>query len=285
MGAAAVFASKGATVVMACRSERKASAAIAGMESRGIRRTRLVFMPLDLSNLSSVAEFAATFLKTYRKLDALVCNAGIMAPERVERTAQGFESQFGVNMLGHYALITLLLPRLLGSPTPTRITIVTSGAHWFVPSVDVSNLDCSKYYNKWIRYCETKLGDMLMVTHIGQQLAARGITKVTVTAAHPGYAATNLQDGTMFSYSNFVAQSSEHGALPTVMATVDQTLKSGELIGPAFFAMGAPTRAIVSPHAKNVTSAKEVCQHMEGLLGYKLFSRITPIKAQRLVEA
>lgn len=267
--AAWILASRGAKVVMACRSVAKAEAAVEAATRAHPEAPRDAFdvVQLDLQDLDSVQRFAGALQSKYPKIDALICNAGIMAVP-LQRTAQGHESQFGTNCLGHYALIEALLPLLeANAPKPARVIMVSSGAHSIVNRVDLAHLDAKQGYSPWRRYGETKLGNLLMVTHLAARLRA-GASNVQVLGCHPGYSATNLQDGTAFQYTNrLFAQSGFLGSLPTVMAAVDPSLKTGDYIGPKNFgAWGLPIKDGRSKASFDEAHAKEFCDHMAQLL-------------------
>ncbi len=129
-------AAHGAHTILACRDEAKGEHAIAQLKQSHIRG-EVENMKLDLSSLSSIREFSSTLLNKHGSIDGLVNNAGIMMTP-YQLTADGFESQFGVNHLGHFALTGLLLPALLASPH-SRIVDVSSGAHSW-GSIDFDNL-------------------------------------------------------------------------------------------------------------------------------------------------
>ena len=167
---------------------------------------------LDLADLASVRDFAGEW---DGPLDVLVNNAGVMAlPER--RTADGFEMQFGTNHLGPFALTNLLLPQITG-----RVVTVSSFAHRY-GTIDFDDLNAERRYGRWSAYCQSKLANLLFTLELQRRLDAAG-SRVTAHAAHPGYAATNLQGHskhvvdrlTMFVTNRLIAQNESMGALPT----------------------------------------------------------------------
>lgn len=269
--AAWILASRGAKVILACRSVEKAQAAIRDFKAAHpeIPDELFEYMVLDLQDLESISAFATAFSSKYLQLDALVCNAGIMAVP-LAKTKQGHESQFGTNCLGHYALIHQMLPVLqANTPGEARVVMVSSGAHQMTNKIDMDNLAAEKGYTPWQRYGETKLGNLLMVTHLAKKLDERSGNNVKVLGCHPGYSATNLQNGTVFEYTNALfAQSQLMGSLPTIMATVNPSLKSRDYIGPERFgAWGLPKHDGRSKASRDEKHAAEVCDVMANMAG------------------
>jgi NAD(P)-dependent dehydrogenase (short-subunit alcohol dehydrogenase family) len=210
--AASAFAGAGAHVVLAVRDTDKGRAAAASMPGETEVRQ------LDLASLASVREFAAGY---DREIDLLINNAGVMAPP-LGRTADGFELQFGTNHLGHFALTNLLLERVTG-----RVVNVASGAHR-MGSIDFDDPNWErKPYSAWRGYGQSKLANLLFTSELQRRLTAAG-SPILATAAHPGYAATNLQfhsghralDLLSILGNRLIAQDEQAGALPTLYAAV-----------------------------------------------------------------
>ncbi|MGW5724198.1 oxidoreductase [Amycolatopsis sp. NPDC003865] len=238
---AEVLASKGARVLLACRSaERGAKAlkivktAAAGAEPE--------LIPLDLSELASVRAAAASARElTGDALDVLVNNAGVMATAR-GRTADGFELQFGTNYLGHAALTWLLMPALRGRVvTLSSLAAVGARIHLDDPNGD------HRRYNAAAAYGQSKLADQVFALELDRRLRAAGSAVLSV-AAHPGYTATGLGSGMARSYSNPVvrsliagghrvgevlfAQNTRIGALPQLYAATADGVEGGAYFGP-----------------------------------------------------
>jgi NAD(P)-dependent dehydrogenase (short-subunit alcohol dehydrogenase family) len=211
--AATALAGAGASVVLAVRDPVKGEAAAATMP--GAVEVR----PLDLASLDSVRAFAAGW---QGEIHLLINNAGVMIPP-LTRTADGFELQFGTNHLGHFALTNLLLPHITG-----RVVTVSSSAHRF-GRIDLADLNWErKPYRPWRAYGQSKLANLLFTTELQRRLSQAG-SPVLATAAHPGYAATNLQSHsgsrvTAFAMeqvgNRLLAQDAAAGALPTLYAAV-----------------------------------------------------------------
>jgi NAD(P)-dependent dehydrogenase (short-subunit alcohol dehydrogenase family) len=222
--AAAALANAGARVVLAVRDQVRGEAAAATMP--GATEVRV----LDLASLDSVRLFAAAW---QGEIDLLINNAGVMVPP-LARTADGFELQFGTNHLGHFALTNLLLPHVTG-----RVVTVSSSAHR-MGAIDFADLNWErKRYRPWRAYAQSKLANLLFTTELQRRLSQAG-SPVQAAAAHPGYAATNLQSHsgnqvTAFAMrlgNRLVAQDAASGALPTLYAAVAD-IPGDSFAGPA----------------------------------------------------
>ncbi|MFQ5434874.1 MAG: oxidoreductase [Anaerolineae bacterium] len=230
---ALALAQKGAAVVMACRNLPKANAAAEQIRQSSPPGTAAA-MKLDLGDLDSVKEFAAAFKAQFNRLDMLINNAGVMVPP-YGKTAQGFETQIGVNHLGHFALTGLLLDTLLQTPN-SRVVTVSSNMHHF-GRIDFDDLNWErKTYNPNQAYGQSKLANLLFTYELQRKLAAAGRDTIAVTA-HPGWTATNLQRHSRLArfFNPFFAQSQPMGALPTLRAAADPSVKGGEYYGPGGF--------------------------------------------------
>lgn len=273
------FARKGAEVIMAVRNLEKGKSAAKNIKA-SMNRADLKLMQLDLADLDSVKSFADNFKKEYKKLNILVNNAGLMAlPE--SRTKQGFEMQFGVNHLGHFAL-TLLLADMLTKTENSRIVTVSSLAHK-IGRINFSDLNWNSSYKKWAAYGQSKLANLLFTEELQRRLKESGKSSIAVSA-HPGYAATNLQtkgaimEGSKINKwfnemaNKIFAQSAEMGALPTLYAAVDPELNGAEFIGPDRLGglKGNPTIAKVNGNKLDPEVARKLWEVSEELTGLKL---------------
>jgi NAD(P)-dependent dehydrogenase (short-subunit alcohol dehydrogenase family) len=250
----------GAHVVLAVRDtaagERVAAAMPGSTEVR----------PLDLADLSSVRAFAQAWRGA---LDVLVNNAGVMAvPER--RTKDGFELQIGTNHLGPFALTNLLLPHI-----GDRVVTVASGAHR-MGRIRFDDLNWERgRYLRWPAYGQSKLANLLFTLELQRRLTAAG-SGVRAVAAHPGWAATNLQRRTENALQNAAmavanrvwAQSDEMGALPTLYAAT-QDVPGGAYVGPDGFAeqRGYPRLVGRSAAASDAAAARRLWELSEELTG------------------
>jgi NAD(P)-dependent dehydrogenase (short-subunit alcohol dehydrogenase family) len=253
------LAAHGASVVLACRNTSKGAAAAATMTGDVTVRA------LDLADLASVRAFAADT----GEIDVLINNAGVMAVPQ-SRTVDGFETQFGTNHLGHFALTGLLLPRIT-----ERVVVLSSGVHR-IGRIHLEDPNFERRrYERWAAYGQSKLANLMFAYELQRRLSAAG-SSVKAVAAHPGYAATELQSHTesvmdrLMKLSNsVVAQSAERGALPTLYAATNSTVQGGEFIGPDGFQelRGHPRRVGSSKRSQDKTVAAGLWTLSEELTG------------------
>jgi NAD(P)-dependent dehydrogenase (short-subunit alcohol dehydrogenase family) len=181
---------EGFHLVLCARSQEKADTAVASLLRAGRDGSTAEPMVLDLASLDSVREAAKTFLATDRPLHVCVLNAGIMALPW-HRTADGFEQQWQVNVLGHFLLSRLLLPSIAAAEGPSgRIVHVASGAHRLHPrDVDYTLLarehESADVFSEWQAYGRSKLANILLSNELSRRLKAAG-SRVTSNALHPG---------------------------------------------------------------------------------------------------
>jgi NAD(P)-dependent dehydrogenase (short-subunit alcohol dehydrogenase family) len=264
------LARAGATVVMACRNLDKGRAALEEVE-RAATGTAPELSELDLASLASVRTFADSFHASHESLDLLINNAGVMAPPR-RLTADGFELQFGTNHLGHFALTTALLDRMEGRDD-ARVVTLSSTAHK-MGRINFDNLNGERRYFRWNAYGQSKLANLLFALELDRRLRASGST-IKSLAAHPGYAATNLQSAAaplldrlvMVASNALIAQSEEMGALPTLFAATQPGLEGGTYVGPdgPGEQRGHPTVVQPNARARDERSARRLWQVSEEL--------------------
>jgi NAD(P)-dependent dehydrogenase (short-subunit alcohol dehydrogenase family) len=232
------LARAGANVVIACRNTAKGDQAAAQIGA-AVPGAMLAVLALDLADLASVRGFAARLTGEHPTVDMLINNAGVMAPPR-RLTADGFESQFGTNHLGHFALTGLVLPNLLSAREP-RVVTLSSGMHR-IGRINFDDLQGERRYLSWLAYGQSKMANLMFAFELARRAAAAG-TKLISAAAHPGYAATNLQfagprkpEALLMLVSNkLLAQSADMGALPTLYAATVPELPNGAFVGPDQF--------------------------------------------------
>jgi NAD(P)-dependent dehydrogenase (short-subunit alcohol dehydrogenase family) len=273
---ARVLAASGAKVLMGCRSKERGNEAIDRIRAV-VQDADVQLLEMDLADLDSVREVAARVAQEHEKLDLLINNAGLMAtPE--QRTAQGFEMQFGVNHLGHFALTGLLLPRLLGA-TGSRIVTVSSTGHR-PGRIHFDDVQWESGYKPWSAYFQSKLANLLFTYELQRGLDAAGL-QTAALAAHPGGSRTNLGNQNPGGFLNAVLQaarplierlllqSSAMGALPTLRAAVDPAARGGEYYGPGGFneQTGHPIRVDSSRRSKDADVAKRLWRLSEELTG------------------
>lgn len=282
---ALALAQKNARVVMACRNQEKGERARAQIAEQA-PEAALDLRRLDLADLSSVRAFAGAVRADYDRLDMLINNAGVMAlPYR--ETADGFEMQFGTNHLGHFALTGLLLDLLLATPE-ARVVTVSSLVHRR-GRLNFDDLQSQKQYSKWGAYGQSKLANLLFAYELQRRLTAVSADTISV-AAHPGYAATQLQEAgpnmegstlqrqIMDLANKLFAQSAAMGALPTLYAATAPEVRGGEFYGPDGFggARGYPVCTDSSPRSHDVAAAIKLWQVSEELTGvtYPAFEQL-----------
>jgi NAD(P)-dependent dehydrogenase (short-subunit alcohol dehydrogenase family) len=228
--AARALAGRGAQVVLACRSEAKAEQAKQEIVAEHPGAAVSV-MALDLADLDQVREFAAAVCARFDHVDLLINNAGVMMPP-ASTTQQGFELQFGVNHLGHFALTGLLLERLQARPG-ARVVNVSSQAHRS-GRMNFEDLDFeARGYDRMAAYGQSKLANLLFTFEAKRRFAAAGVG-VLVAAAHPGWTRTNLQQhwGLADLLNPLLGMAPAKGALPTLRAATDPEVASGDYYGP-----------------------------------------------------
>lgn len=243
------LAQNGATVVMACRNMKKANEAVKILHSL-VPAKMLDVMALDLSSLASVRQFTTSFLEKYDRLDLLINNAGLMAIP-FGLTKDGFESQIGVNHLGHFALTGLLLERLLAIPA-SRIINISSGAHK-MGKIHIERFASDNEYTPFGAYGQSKLANLLFTYELQRRLGATNTSTISV-AAHPGGSKTNLGNHlegffarVVMPIFSLVMQSAAMGALPTLLAATDSSVQGSDYYGPGGFQE-------MRGHPKKVTS-------------------------------
>ncbi|WP_156722735.1 oxidoreductase [Streptomyces apocyni] len=268
------LARHGARVLLACRSETRGKGAQHRLRSE-IPEADVEFVPLDLGDLSSVRKFASVYGDEGR-LDLLINNAGVMALP-YGTTADGFERQFGVNHLGHFALTGLLLPQLMATPG-ARVISVSSAMHT-LSNIDIRDLNSERTYGRWIAYARSKTANLLFIHELARGLKAAG-SDVVAAAAHPGYASTNLQtagprlegrrlwERGMRLANQLIAQSPDAGALPTLYAATAPRVRPDSFTGPRLQGWrGTPAKSWRAPWTRNDVAGERLWAASERLTG------------------
>jgi len=282
--AALKLARKDAELILACRDRSKGEAALARLrgEAPGIRAEVAV---LDLASLSSIRRFAEEELACERPLHVLINNAGIMAVPRRTETADGFEMQFGTNVLGHFALTGLLLPALertaATTPKALRVVTIASLAHKRT-HLDLDDLQSVKAYSPLRAYQQSKLANLMLAFELSRRLRAAS-SKVISVAAHPGVASTAifrtddrsatakmLRAVAGYAIGMFLNTDAE-GALPTLYAATSPEAKDGAYYGPLGFGemrgdrVGEARVALQANDAAAACRLWDVCEEMTGI--------------------
>jgi len=229
----------GAHVVITTRSEEKGAQALDSLHGDA-PDGQFEHVEMDLSDLESVRIAAAQFTAGHDQLHILVNNAGVMAPPRRE-TAQGFELQFGVNHLGHFALAALLKEIILATPQSRIVNVASSAAYFGRMRWD--DLQRTTAYRRYGAYGQSKLANVLFTMELNRRVHSNGHTTLS-SVAHPGLASTNLQKNTVANTQSVfervlygfmmprMAQSAEQGSWPQLRAATDPTVEGGEFFGP-----------------------------------------------------
>ncbi|MDZ7689046.1 MAG: oxidoreductase [Halobacteriales archaeon] len=279
------LARKGAEVVMACRSTERGEDAVGEIRSE-VDYGELVVKELDLASLASVRDFAKR-MNDEEEIDVLVNNAGVMAIPRRE-TEDGFETQFGVNHLGHFALTGLLLDLIADDG---RIVCVSSDLHTR-GEMDFDDLHGEESYDKWSAYSQSKLANLLFAYELDRRLKEAG-SDIRSLGVHPGYADTNLQrrgpemSGSkvrkvmMTTANKIFAQSADAGALPTLYAATSPDAEGGEYYGPGGFMRmrGSPERQKSSESSYDGDDARRLWEVSESMTGVE-YELPEPVEAE-----
>jgi NAD(P)-dependent dehydrogenase (short-subunit alcohol dehydrogenase family) len=270
--AALELARRGARVVLAGRNAERLGETRETIRAE-VPAAELEQLEVDLADLESVRRAGET-ATAFGPIDVLVNNAGVMGTSR-QVTADGLDLQLATNHFGPFLLTGLLLPQLLASKDATVVTVssnmhrVARGAPLGDPRVHHGR------YAKWRVYGQSKLANLLFTSELQRRLSEAGST-VRATAAHPGYAATNLQGHTgnflqhalMGVANRVIAQSDEMGALPTLYAAT-QDLPGDSYVGPDGFQeqRGHPTLVGRNGAAQDGETARKLWNLSEELTG------------------
>jgi NAD(P)-dependent dehydrogenase (short-subunit alcohol dehydrogenase family) len=273
---AKALAAHGVRVLMAGRDQARLQSALETV--RQVAPSAAVEpVELDLASLASVREAAKAVAESTDRIDVLMNNAGVMAPP-FARTADGFEMQIGTNHLGHFALTGLLLPLL--HHDGARVVTVASAAHR-MGGFDADDLNwVRRRYSAWPAYGQSKIANLLFTGELDRRASAAGWPLVAV-AAHPGYAATNLQYAgpgynrlplgkQMTSVMNrLMGQSAEAGARPQLYAAIGPDVHGDDYFGPdgRFEQRGYVRRVDRTDVAADEARARALWERSEAMTG------------------
>lgn len=258
---------KGAHVIVACRDENKAAQTIAQMllqKANGSVEAGI----LDLSSLQQVKQFADQVKAKHQHLHLLINNAGVMTPPPA-RTAEGFELQFGVNFLGHFALTGHLYPLLQQTPG-ARVVTLSSGAHKLAAAVNFNNLRMEESYDANREYAISKLANLQFTVEL-----QRRSTSIISTAAHPGVTETGLsRHMPKAAYDAAIEQFGAlmpawQGALPALFAATSSEVKGGDYYGPDgdMELKGYPAPALMSDVATHKQETHRLWEYAQKATG------------------
>ena len=275
---ARALAFRGAHVIMASRNQDKAAVAEAAIRARATA-VSIEIRPLDLASLESVASLASSVTRDFDTLDLLINNAGLMGiPE--QQTADGFEMQFGVNHLGHYALTARLLPLLVGT-AGSRVVTVTSTARHFGNPVDPNNPHLRGNYTAWGAYGQSKLANLHFALGLEARLRSAGAETQSLVA-HPGLSGTDLQANSVRQTQGGASQrffewlahhtgtAPERAALPQLRAATEPSARGGQLYAPRFGNGGVAVRRPLSGRSTNLEAIATLFEVSERETGIPL---------------
>ena len=255
----------GATVVMACRTESRATAAMEQIAA-DVPDADLEFLQTDLSSLDAVRDAAAEFRTRHATLDVLINNAGIMWTP-YELTVDGFESQMAANYWGHF-LLTMSLVDLLPDSEDSCVVTLSSIAHEAPPRrIRFEDPHWEQAYDRQQAYAQTKLACLLFALELDRRLTVAG-KQIRSVASHPGVSLTELARSmnqlmvrTMkYTIGPFISHSPEKGSRPTLVAALDPSVDGGAYIGPQGFRemKGDPGPAKIHPCAQDADVAAQL---------------------------
>jgi len=259
------LASKNCTVILAVRNLEKGESAVVKIKQI-YPNADLRMYKLDLTDLASVKQFSNSIKKNFKGIDFLINNAGVMNIP-YSKTVDGFETQFGGNHLGHFALTGMLLDHM---NKDSRIVTVSS----FLAKSGIVNFDdinSEKSYQGFKAYAQSKLANLMFALEL-QKRIEKDSRKILSLAAHPGYASTNLfsagggRFGSAKIFSRIFAQPASQGVLPILRAALDKAAQGGEFYGPSFFGMrGSPVKVTIFENALNTKVSKKLWEVSEEL--------------------
>ncbi len=266
----------GMKVIMACRNLDKAKQAKKTILDQ-LPDADLDIIELDLSRLSSVRAFVDTYRQQFSRLDLLINNAGIMIPPYT-KTEDGFESQMGVNHLGHFLLTALLLD-LMPDTAEARVVALSSNAHK-MGTINFDDLQSERKYSRFGAYAQSKLACLMFANELSRKLVAADRKTLSV-CAHPGGSDTELSRHMSTTTVKFlkmtglalITHSPANAALPTLYAALAPDVSGGDYFGPKGFLemSGKPGKVSQSTSALNWDVAQQLWDASEDLTGVTNF--------------
>ncbi|KRA53777.1 short-chain dehydrogenase [Pseudoxanthomonas sp. Root65] len=263
---ARALAAAGAEVIIAARNPQRGEEAIAGIRQQS-PGANVRFEALDLGDLASVHALGNRLAASLPRLDGLINNAGVMEPPQRDITPDGFESQFAINYLGHFALTADLLPLLRKSDAPRVVTLSSIAARRGALHFD--DLQFEREWDTAAAYRQSKLACLMFARELQRRSDAQG-WGITSIASHPGLSRTNLlpSQGRSTPLWRFF-QTAERGAVPTLYAATAQDAQGGRYYGPTGLleARGALGHARVPDAATDAEAAARLWDVSETLSG------------------
>lgn len=256
----------GAKVIMAVRDVESGEQLKRKLETI-YEGAQLIVKKLDLADLSSIQHFSEWYCATYDRLDVLVNNAGVMNTPK-QSTKDGFELQFGVNHLGHFALTNALLDLILSTEGSRVVTVSSVSHHLGKLMLEDWNWEKRKY-DPWTAYGDSKLANLLFAYELDRKFKLLGSNSLSI-AVHPGWVNTNLgrTSGKLFQRLDRIGgRSKMQGILPYLRAISDPELKGGEYIGARWIIIGKPVIVRSSQRSYNKEKADQLWKLSEKITG------------------
>ncbi|MCH9668915.1 MAG: SDR family NAD(P)-dependent oxidoreductase [Actinomycetia bacterium] len=275
LASAKALAGKGAHVVMAVRNQAKAADARTEILTAHPNAS-LEIVELDLGTLSSVAAAAKRIAAKHSRIDILMCNAGVMAMPQGS-TEDGFDTQMGINVLGHWALVSHLLPIVVATPG-ARVVTLSSTAQHMGRAIDPADPHMRKNFDAWRMYGQTKLAMRHLAVGLQEQFDRAGISAKALSA-QPGMTNSDLQTtthseggagilGPFFErWTKTAGMSTDYGALSQLRAAVDPAAPGGGFYGPLFVTNGPPVlKPLIRPGSDTaIKNLWQAAEHETGL--------------------
>lgn len=271
------LARRGATVVLACRNEAAAARARADIED-SVPGAEIRSVHVDIGNLDSIDGCARRLRSTLPRLDLLINNAGVVAGART-LTADGFESDFGVNFLGHFALTGRLIDLITAAPAGRVVSISSLGHRRRMAALDFDDLQSERSFGRLVTYSRSKMATTTFMVELQRRLHAAGSRALSVGAHPGGVRSTILRDrsplvriaysDTVMTLARLLTQTPEQGALPILRAALDPGVTGGSFYGPAkrWGLVGPAVPAAASPLAHDPYTGRRLWAVAEELTG------------------
>lgn len=274
---ALALARAGAEVIVAGRNPQKGSEAVERIRT-AVSSAKVRFEEVDLASLASIERLGMRLHDSADRIDLLINNAGIMVPPKRVETEDGFESQFGVNYLGHFALTARLMPLLLRAEAARVVTLSSVAARQ--GRIDFDDLNARRAYRPMPVYAQSKLACLMFAFELQRRCQAADWPVISL-AAHPGVSRTDLLNnapgrGSLHSWMRnnlaFLFQPADRGALPTLYAATSPQARGGAYYGPNGMGeiRGWPTEAQSPEPATDEDVARRLWAVSEDLVGLRL---------------
>lgn len=256
-------------LILACRSQEKAQAAIQEMGSD----PRLEFLELDLGDIEQTRKAAAVCRERYERIDTLVLNAASLNQTKV-LTKSNFEQTIGVTHFGHFVFTAQLWPLLVRSKACRIVPVASVGHEWTKTGLDLEDLNwTTRKYDQFEAYFQSKLANVYFQKELARRVEAASLSHISVISLSPGYGRSGLYRDVNFFVklvTPCVSQSCEKLSLNTLRAASDMQLKNGDYLNPKRMKFwGPPVISSTSELANDPAIAKAFWEKSEELVGEK----------------